>query len=164
MAIYSLDQNRFSFASAELDFGGFKVISVNDLVFKEESPQPEEYGNGPLPVGRVQGQYKGSGDCTILLVEYNDLIQRLGGGFSGKNFNVGATYMELQGDGIMIVDVRGARIVSHELANSEGKASRMKLSFSIVTPILFNGVGILGTSNGVGSIGASFGASVGISF
>lgn len=164
MASFALDQNRFSFASAELDFAGTRVVSVNDLSFKEESPQPEEYGNGPLPVGRVQGNYKGSADCTILLIEYNELIQKLGSGFSKKNFNLGATYMELEGDGIFLVQVMGCRITNQELVNSEGKASRMKLSFNFVTPIQYNGQGILQSQNSQGTLGVSVGASISVGF
>jgi hypothetical protein len=163
--IYSIDQNRWSLASAELDFAGYKVIGVSSLGLKEELTPSEEYGNGPAPVGRTIGQYKASGDCEIILVEYQNLIQTLGAGFMTVPFGIGATYFEAGGDGIMSVQVTGARITNHELSNSnDGKATRMKFSLSIITPILWNGVSCLDLQRGLGSIGSQFGVGFSISF
>lgn len=162
--VFSNDQNVFSLASAELDFNGYKVIGVNSLNLKDELTPSDEYGNGVVAVGRTVGQYKASGDCEILLAEYNAIIQRLGRGFGKRPFGIGATYIEIGGDGIMSVQVLGARIVSTELSNSnDGKGTRVKFGLSIIKPILWNGISIVDEQSGTSSIGSSFGVSASVS-
>jgi hypothetical protein len=149
MSIYSVDQNRFSLASAELDFNGTKIIGASSPTFSEELPDVMEYGNSNLPVGRVTGQWKGSGEIDLLLVEFDQLVQSLGTGFGQVNFNIGCTYMEVAGDGIYSLQITGCRINKIDGSNEVGKGSRVKCAFNYTQPAQWNGAAIFDAGGGL---------------
>lgn len=160
--IFSLDQNRWSLASAEIDVAGDKMLGVQSLAPKEELTPTDVYGNGPVPVGRTRGIYKGSAELSILLVEFRAIIQKLGNGFGEKTFNIGATYIEINGDGVMPIEITGCRIATPDLSDTnDGKATVVKVGLSIITPIFWDGLQIINVNNGVATIGASFGSLAG---
>ncbi|MFT3773011.1 MAG: hypothetical protein QM820_47110 [Minicystis sp.] len=152
--IYSVDQNRFSLASAELDFNGVRILGASSPSFSEELPDNMEYGTGNLPVGRVTGQWKGSGEIDLLLVEFDQLAQSLGDGFGQANFNVGCTYLEIAGDGIFSLQFTGCRINKIDGSNEAGKASRVKVAFNYTQPATWNGFRIFAPGGGL--LGAIF--------
>lgn len=147
----------WSFASAEIDVAGVSVFGVSGLGWKEDVKKEPTYGNGPLPIGRPRGQWSGSADMEILYSEYLTLISVLGDSFTDVSFNIGATYVEVNGPGIMPVQLLSVQIASPEVANTnDGKATVVKVGLSLIRPVETNGIAIMRSGLGGVTIGASF--------
>ena len=160
-ALPNFDGTLWSFASAEIDCAGRSVFGVSARGWKEELKAENEYGNGPVPIGRPVGQWTGSADMEIVLQEYLTLIQTLGNGYGRVPFNIGATYVEVDGPGVLPVQLLNVRLMSPEVANAnDGKATRVKVGLSLVQPVLVNGLSIID----IGLVSVSIGASFSLSF
>lgn len=131
----------FSFASAEIDFGGKSVFCLAALNWKEELTPEDQYGNDAVAIGRTKGQYKASADYEQYLHEHAEMIARLGQGYGERPFNIGCQYVEVPGAGRTVVEIIGARIAAPEVSNASGPAgTKVKCTLSVIEPIKINGL------------------------
>lgn len=141
--IYSLNANRWSFASAEISLAGSKYVGLQNLNPKESVKKEGVYGNGRTKIGRVRGQHEASSTMDMVLTEYNQLIQGLGDSFTDVPFDISATFIEQNGDGVFTMGMTQVTIVEHELGMSnDGKALIQKVTLDIIDPISWNGIRI----------------------
>lgn len=135
-----INGNEFSFASAAIDFGGTKFYGLTTLNWSQELTPEDQYGNGPVPIGRTLGQYKAAADFEQKLSEYERLLQKLGSNYMTKVFNVGCQYREQPGAGLFKVEINAVRIIKDEVSNSQGAAgTTVKVTLSVIRPIRMNG-------------------------
>lgn len=142
----SLDQTRFSLASMTLDAAGITIIGCQDLSCKEQLETEPMYGNGSIVIGRTIGKLSGTGSLTMLPEEADSLVQQLGPGFGTVYWQLGATFLEVQGSGIYAVSASRVRISSKELKPGEpggSKGSTIPFELTIDDPINWNGVTII---------------------
>jgi hypothetical protein len=145
MALYGLDQSVWTLASGRITLAGaVRVMGLQGLTLKDEVDSAAVYGNGQRPIGRRRGQYKASGDLTILLPEFDQLAQHLGTPLDSTPFDISATYSEINGPGEYTVEASGMTITSNELAvSNDQKELVQKCNLLITAPILWNGVALI---------------------
>lgn len=141
--IYSLNGNRWSFASASISLAGSSFVGLQNLNPKESVKKEKVYGNGRTGIGRVRGQHEASSTMDMVLTEYNQLIQRLGDSFTDVPFDISATFLEQNGDGVFTLGITQATIVDHEMGlSNDGKATIQKVTLDVIDPIWWNGIRI----------------------
>lgn len=161
----SLDANRFSLASLNLDCAGVKIIGCQDFTCKEELDSETVYGNGSVSLGSTVGKHSGTGSITLLPEEADSVVQRIGPAFGTVYWSLGATFLELQGGGIYVVTCTRVKLKSKELKPGEAggaKATTIPMDLVIHDPINWNGytiVDMLPMIQGGSSFG-SFGLSI----
>jgi hypothetical protein len=140
VAIYSPNQNRWSFASGECNFNGQKFVGLQSFNPVEEVKKERVYGNGRKAIGRVRGQHTASASCEMVLTEYDQLIQALGPGFTDIPFDISVTYIETAGDGVFTIQCSQVTITKVEQkASNDGKAIIVALDLDLIDPINWNG-------------------------
>jgi hypothetical protein len=159
-ASYSLNSNRWSFASGDIYLDGRRYFGLQNISPKESVKKDPVYGNGRTAIGRVRGQHSASASMDILLTEYNALLEGLGDSFTDVPFDISATFLETSGgDGVFTLGLTQVTIVEHELGlSNDGKAAIMKVTLDVVDPISWNGRRICDQGDGfdVASFGLSF--------
>jgi hypothetical protein len=130
-----------SLESGRLDVGGKKFYGLSSLGWKQELGGEDVYGNGPLPVGRTLGQYKASAEYEQLYSEHMAHLAKLGPAYGLKVFNLGAQWREAS---LHKVEIIAARITAKDIAAQQGGAPvRVKVTLSVIVPIIENGLTII---------------------
>lgn len=136
---------RHSWASIEIKVNDDIVLGITEINYDDTLDPSEVYGAGPRPIAFTLGKASFKGDFTILLEEFDALIQKLGAGWKAQSFDIIVTYDE-SGSGLStIVDtVKGCRITNTEGSNSSANsdATVRKLPFKCLD-ILWNGLSSL---------------------
>jgi hypothetical protein len=133
---------RHSWASVEIKLGDDIILGITEINYKDTLDPGIVKGAGPRPIAFTLGSYEADGDFTILLEEFNTLIQKLGAGWKSVQFEIIVTYDE-SGSGLStIVDtLKGCRITSTEGNNSSANADATVRKLPIkCLDILWNGV------------------------
>jgi len=136
---------RHSWASVEIKVNDDIILGITECNYKDSLDPTAVYGAGPRPIAFTLGRAEYDGDFSILLEEFNTLIQKLGAGWKSKSFDIIVTHDE-SGSGLStIVDtIKGCRITSTESASSSANADPnvRKLPFKALD-ILWNGLSSL---------------------
>lgn len=136
---------RHSWASVEIKLSDDIILGITEINYKDNLDPSVVRGAGPRPIAFTTGNYEADGDFTILLEEFNTLLQKLGDGWKTQQFDIIVTYDESKSGLSTIVDtLKGCRITSTEGSNSSSNSdpSLRKLPFKCLD-ILWNGVSSL---------------------
>lgn len=66
-----------SFANALIRVGGIKYPTIQEVNFEEALESTTVYGTGSYPLGDTQGEYKATGDFSMLAYEMEALREQL---------------------------------------------------------------------------------------
>lgn len=123
------------FEANNLTIGGITAINYEALL----DGQPVR-GAGPLVIGHTMGQASWTGDCEILLEEWNMLQQTLGAGFMQTYFNIKITY-SAEGLTTIVDTLAGVRIKSLGAASQTSSGDALTRKFPLlITSGTFNGI------------------------
>ena len=130
---------RHSWAQIETKVNGVLIVGFQDINYNDKLESEKEYGQAPEPIGRTLGEYLAEGSMTLLLAEFNVLIQTLGPGFKQKVFPITVSY---SADGLeTIVDqIIGCRITTVDASNAKGPGASVRKCGLDVMKILWNGL------------------------
>src|ERR1700749_4419118 len=133
--------SRHSWASIEIRVAGQIVLGIIEVNYTPTLDPGVVYGAGPLPIAMTTGKAEFEGEFTILLEEFNTLIQNLGDAFMTQFFDIIVSY-DATGTGLTtVVDtLHGCRITKVEASNaaSSTDASSRKCSIKMLQ-LLLNG-------------------------
>lgn len=90
----TINGNRFSFASIELDVRGRIFKGFSDITYSQDLEPGEVRGTGPQLLGRTRGDLKAEGSLGIYIEEDAELIAAIGHGFLEAVFPIVCTFAE----------------------------------------------------------------------
>ncbi len=154
---FSLNMNRFTFASGFITLGQDKYPGLQGMTPKDEVDTSVVYGQGQIGVGKTRGQYKPTFGFEILMGEGSAFQQRLGTPLDGRPFDVSGTFIENGSiDRDFTIQIHGCTWKSSELGmTNDQKALVLKVETTVVLPISWNGVYLVDTPDDFDS--AAFG-------
>lgn len=112
--------HRYSFASIEVDFGGFVIVAITAINYTDELQPGIIMGSDPNRVGRTIGQRKLTCDFEMYRREWDVFRDALGQSYGRKPFNITIQYAESIGDPVTTDQIIECRIVRVEKSNAEG--------------------------------------------
>lgn len=144
MSLYGLGQDRWSIFSGNFRFGDVKMHGLHTWDVQEEVKREIVRGNRQKGAGTTRGAHSVTSSAEILAVEYLQLIDTLGDGFSDVPFDIDCTYIEQNGDGVLNVHATDVKIAKHQKkVSNDGKELVYSVEFTIVEPIKWNGLQII---------------------
>lgn len=134
-----INGKRHSWASVELRADNDIILGITEADYKASLDPGEVRGAGSAPIAFTMGNSSFEGSISILLEEFNALVQKKGEGWMGQSFELIHSYSE---DGLTtIVDtVQGVRFTSVENSMSASSTDPIvrKLPYKALN-ILYNG-------------------------
>jgi hypothetical protein len=123
IVIPTINGNRYSWASVEIDIGGVIVTDIVSIDYSSKVDRKEVYPTGGIaPVGRTRGRGSHSASFEIRKEAHRNLIKRLGNGFMEVPFGVTVNYQD-EGNPIctdqLIACKMGETANSHKDGNEE---------------------------------------------
>lgn len=144
MSLYGLGQNRWSIFSGSFDVAGNRQHGLHSMDVSEEVKREIVRGNKQKGAGVTRGPHSVTCSAEILLVEWQQILEALGDGFSEVPFDINATYIEQNGDGRLSVVVRDVLIAKHQKkVSNDGKEIVISAEFTVVEPVQWNGLQII---------------------
>lgn len=142
-----IDGRRHSWASIEFKvkfpFGTQIVLGFTEISYKNKLDPAIVRGAGSLPIGFTQGNAEFDGDFTILLEEYNRIIQGLGNGWMARPIgDIYVAYDESASGLSVVTDViKGVRVtdVDRSAQATSADGAVRKCSFKYLR-LLENGI------------------------
>lgn len=137
--------NRHSWTSITFDADGLPIGGITSVDYSDNLEPGVPYGTDPVAVGLTRGKYTAEFSCEMYRKEWELFKARLGVagvGFMESTgiYNVAYFEPDLNG-GEPITDTIVGRVTKVESANSDGTdASKVKITFKVIVPILWNGV------------------------
>lgn len=130
---------RHSWAQIETKVQGVLIVGFQEINYNDKLTPEKEYGQASEPIGRTQGEYLAEGSMTLLLAEFNVLIQTLGPGYKQKVFPITVSY---SADGLeTIVDqLIGCRITEVDASNAKGPGGTVRKCTLDLMKVLWNGL------------------------
>lgn len=148
--------NCFGPASAEIDLRGRRYLGFASLNFSDELKKEAVRGNGSVALGVSVGEYEATCDFELVLHESFIFQEALGNGYGAVPFNIGASYVELPGAGVSVVEIIGATIMKIETSLQRGATGLVdKYTCMVITPIRRNGRTIIDIARGGSEIAAA---------
>lgn len=138
--------NRHSWTSITFDADGLPIGGISSVDYSDNLEPGTPYGTGPVALGYTRGKYTAEFSVEMYRAEW-ELFKstRLGAAGIGFMETVGIyniSYAEQVTVGLpVITDTIVGRVSKVESSNSDGTdASKVKLTFKVIEPILWNGV------------------------
>lgn len=137
-----INGRRHSWSSIEIRVAGQIVLGLTELNYSATLDPGIVRGAGSLPIGMTQGNAEFDADFSILLEEFNNLMERLGPGSMLVPFDIVASYDESESGLSTIVDtIQNCRITKIEASNSSGTTDGTTRKCTVKhIGILYNGV------------------------
>jgi hypothetical protein len=149
--IYDINGTQYSMASLDLELAGYTMIGGSELKMSEKLEPEDVEGQSSVPVGQTRGKWSGEGSLKLPLSEALDAKASIGNEWGTVAWTGTATFTEMNGPGVMTVEILGARFTSTELDGGDrSKASTGTLSFKLTQPSIWNGVKIVEPNSGGG--------------
>ncbi len=133
--------------SVELRINGGIVLGFTELNYTTTLDPGVVRGAGALPIAHTLGNAEFEGDFTILLEEFNNLMNQLGAGAMAQTFDIVASYDPTLGNvasgglSVLTDTIQGCRITSIENAVSVTSTDAIVRKCNIrPLMILMNGV------------------------
>jgi hypothetical protein len=93
--IPTINGNRYSWASVEIDVGGVIINDITKVTYKAKKSRKTVYATGGIkPLGRTRGRLEFEASIEIRKESFNNLIARLGEGFMESTFQVVVNYQD----------------------------------------------------------------------
>ena len=157
--VYDINSKQYSMSSLDLQLAGVSLFGGSELKLSEKLEPGEVEGQSPVPVGYTTGAWSGEGSIKLPLAEALSAKAQLGNQWGTIAWTGTATFTEVDGDGVMTIEILGARFNSTELDGGDrSKASTDSLGFKLLQPGLWNGVKIV-EPNQASPAGATFSVS-----
>jgi hypothetical protein len=161
MTTWNSDQTRQSLASAEADFSGIVLRSLQKISVTDELSADPVYGNAPTAIGAPVGTHKAEVTFSVIPEEADNIINMPGGSaaYTRLRGSVGITTME-PGGPPMLFECKNVRILKVEADFGEAGGQKPALTTftcAVYDPVNFNG-GQSIESQGGGLLGAILGA------
>lgn len=140
--LYSLNQNRLSLASGDINANGRKYVGVQSMTPSEEVKDEPVYGSGQVAIGKTRGQLTSSFSFEILIGEGDALFQDLGTPLSSAPFDISGTFIEVGStEPSYTLSLTQITIKKIEITmGNDGKPFAYKLDCTVIQPISWNGV------------------------
>jgi hypothetical protein len=91
----TINGNRYSWASVEIDVGGVIVTDIVSIDYGTKIDRKEIYGTGTMAaVGRTRGRGSHTASFEIRKEAFRNMIKRMGAGFMEVNFNITINYQD----------------------------------------------------------------------
>lgn len=143
---------RHSWSSIEARANGNIILGFTEINYTNTLDPGVVRGAGALPIGHTLGNAEYEGDFSILLEEFNNLVESLGEGWMTVTFDIVVSYDATIGNvaagGLSVITdtLRGCRITKVESSNSGGSTDATVRKCTIKPlQILFNGVSAMPT-------------------
>lgn len=137
-----INGSRHSWASIELRCAGSVVQGGTEINYSPSLEPTFVFGAGAEPIGRTLGQAGYEGDVTLLLEEFNELVERLGDNWMTVAFDIVVSH-DASGAGLSVIQdtLIGCRItkVENSSSSSSTEPTTRKCTLSIMR-IKMNGV------------------------
>jgi hypothetical protein len=153
------DYSAISYGSSA--FAGLPMVGITEIEYSQELAGGDVRGTLPQQMGATRGQLKTDGSFTILLLEYDNLIQQLcvingtpGSGFMEARWDLLVQYQALVSGapGPLIQDtIRGMKLKKVNKAHKAGPDALVVKCDVEFFYALENGRAPLGISNAVGN-------------
>lgn len=131
----------YDWESVEVQLPSGVAVGITDISYNDERGVEPRYGKGSKPRGVGRKNYKGSGSLTLDKDEYERLREALGGSAYKATFDVVASYAN--DDQPAVTDTLPDCMISKQDTSAkqdDDNAGSMKLDFTILSPIKWNGV------------------------
>jgi hypothetical protein len=153
---WNSDQSRLSLANAEADFAGVTMRALQNFEIDEEVAADPVYGNGSVSIGAPDGMHKCTLKFDTIPEEADNLVQKLGSGFSRVLGSVGVTMQNTVSFNFYDIVMTRVRILkkSAKLGKAGGQdPSLITFECMVLDPVQWNGVDIIDNLNGGSGLG-----------
>ena len=157
--IYDINGTQYSLSSADIEVQGYQVMGTSELKLGEKLEPGEVEGQSSVPVGWTRGAWSGEGSLKLPLSEGLDMKANMGNEYMTRVWTGTFTFTELNGPGVMTIEVLGARFKAFDIDGGDRtKPSTDALPFMLTQPCLANGVKAVepNPNGGAGSFTISF--------
>jgi len=155
--IYDSNQKQYSMSSLDLQLAGVSLFGGSELKLSEKLEPGDVEGQSPVPIGQTTGAWSGEGSIKLPLSEALSAKAQIGNQWGTVAWTGTATFTELDGPGVMTIEILGARFTGAELDGGDrSKASTESLPFKLLQPCLWNGVKIVEPNASSGGFTLSF--------
>ncbi|MEO5730971.1 MAG: hypothetical protein ABI134_33645 [Byssovorax sp.] len=155
---YSVNQNRFTFASGYITLNEVKYPGLQGMTPKDEVASELIYGSGQIAVGKTRGPYKPSLTFEILMGEGGELQKALGTPLDSKPFDVSGTFIEngsIDNDFTIQIDQVTWKTSEIGMSNDQ-KALVLKVEVTVILPISWNGIYLVDQPDSFDAAGFGF--------